>query len=265
MVGTNPATAGDTNLTVENWSYRCPHCTTRLEVVRVKFRLASVAVVSGCPSCMIIIADERHTPKGVSGTRKPPNLVRLARSVLAMMEALNSRVRYAPCVFDCGVDYRGLVAPCGTCLRRHLPRRNSRGRTVGHFCCFTRAISICEKALALSGICGLPAARISAAPKLRAVSSQWRRTRAGKQCFVLRQRRPKIAAFSFSMTKARTSAHQGQLATGSSVSLHHFDSDRSDARQNRTPAQSMNVLTAARTVHVRVWRGAAGPAPRYRF
>jgi hypothetical protein len=44
---------------------------------------------------MIIVADERHSPKGVSGTRKPPNLARLARSVFGMMEVLNSRVRYA--------------------------------------------------------------------------------------------------------------------------------------------------------------------------
>ena len=82
-------------MTVENWSYRCPHCTTRLEVVHVKFRLASVAVVSGCPSCMIIIPDERHSSNGVGGARKPPNLAELARSVFRMMEALNSRVRYA--------------------------------------------------------------------------------------------------------------------------------------------------------------------------
>ena len=82
-------------MTVENRSYRCPHCTTRLEVVHVKFRLASVAVVSGCPSCMIIIPDERHGPSGIGGARKPPNLAELARSVFRMMEALNSRVRYA--------------------------------------------------------------------------------------------------------------------------------------------------------------------------
>ena len=44
---------------------------------------------------MIIVPDERHSPNGGGGARKPPNLAELARSVFRMMEALNSRVRYA--------------------------------------------------------------------------------------------------------------------------------------------------------------------------
>src|ERR1700741_3383675 len=43
----------------------------------------------------------------------------------------------------------------------------------------------------------------------------------------------------FLLIEAGTSAQQGQLATGSSVSSRNFDRDRSDARQNRTPALSI--------------------------
>src|ERR1700756_1998254 len=121
---------------------------------------------------------------------------------------------------------------------RHLPRRNSRGRAVCHYCCFTRAIPVCEKALALSRIYCLPAARNFRGSKAScsARSGVGLARRQGTLCLAAKMTE-NIAVFL--LVEAGTSAQQGQLATGSSVSSRHFDRDRSDARQNRTPAQSI--------------------------
>jgi hypothetical protein len=59
----------------------CSNCRTRLEVTRVKFRLAGAVVVSGCPKCVIASADAPTNPQ----PSRPENvsLASLSRSFLS--------------------------------------------------------------------------------------------------------------------------------------------------------------------------------------
>jgi hypothetical protein len=74
---------------------RCPNCQARLEVIRVKFRLAGAVAMSACPKCVIGSAElpTNPRPRRLEIARKLANPKQAARVILRMMETLNLRVR----------------------------------------------------------------------------------------------------------------------------------------------------------------------------
>jgi hypothetical protein len=41
----------------------CPYCRTRVEIVCLKFRFSSVAALSACPNCAMIVPEAQHGKK----------------------------------------------------------------------------------------------------------------------------------------------------------------------------------------------------------
>jgi hypothetical protein len=41
----------------------CPYCRTRVEIVCLKFRFSSVATLSACPNCAMIVPEAQHGKK----------------------------------------------------------------------------------------------------------------------------------------------------------------------------------------------------------
>jgi uncharacterized membrane protein YdcZ (DUF606 family) len=75
----------------------CPHCKMPLEIVSVKFRFGSTVLVSRCPNCAIVTADEPRLTKA-KGRHYAPKLghrvLGLMQAGLTMLEALNLRVKH---------------------------------------------------------------------------------------------------------------------------------------------------------------------------
>jgi hypothetical protein len=69
----------------------CPYCRTRVEIVCLKFRFSSVATLSACPNCAVIVPEAQHGKKlGDWFSAGGP-----ADTVVAMASGLRARYRYS--------------------------------------------------------------------------------------------------------------------------------------------------------------------------
>ena len=65
----------------------CPYCRTRVEIVCLKFRFSSVATLSACPNCAMIVPESQHGKKpAVCFSGREP-----ADTVAAMANGLRAR------------------------------------------------------------------------------------------------------------------------------------------------------------------------------
>jgi hypothetical protein len=51
----------------------CPHCRTRVEIVCLKFRFSSVATLSACPNCAMIVPEAQQKPTDRFSAGEPAN------------------------------------------------------------------------------------------------------------------------------------------------------------------------------------------------
>ena len=69
----------------------CPYCRTRLQIVCLKFGFSSVATLSACPNCAVIVPDPQHgkkLPDWFSGKE-------LVDAAGAVAKGLRARYRYS--------------------------------------------------------------------------------------------------------------------------------------------------------------------------
>jgi len=64
----------------------CPYCRTRVEIVCLKFRFSSVAALSACPNCAMVVPEAQHCKKMTvrfSAGARADTVVAIAKSLKA--------------------------------------------------------------------------------------------------------------------------------------------------------------------------------------
>lgn len=69
----------------------CPHCRTRVEIVCLKFRFSSVATLSACPNCAMVISEAQHGKNPADWF----SAVVPAETVAALVNGVRARYRYS--------------------------------------------------------------------------------------------------------------------------------------------------------------------------
>jgi len=67
----------------------CPYCRTRVEIVCLKFRFSSVATLSACPNCAMIVPEAQQKPTDRFSAGEPAN------AVAALWNGFRARLRHS--------------------------------------------------------------------------------------------------------------------------------------------------------------------------